>query len=252
MSRPFLLAQLSDPHIGADWDGADPVARFAAAVEAVREIRQPDAVLVSGDLADSAADAEYEQVRELLAPLQAPVYVVPGNHDDRHALHRHFGVPGANGAPVQYSVDLGPLRLVVVDTTRPGEDAGELDAERLAWLDAELSAAPEQPTLVAMHHPPVLTGIPAWDQLGLPAPHRRALAEVIARHRQVRRLVGGHVHRTITGDLAGRPVLTVPSTYVQGRLNFAAQRIELSDEPAGFALHAVVDGEVVSHVQPVR
>jgi 3',5'-cyclic-AMP phosphodiesterase len=251
VSSPFLLAQLSDPHIGAGWADGDPVARLAAAVESVRAVRQPDAVLVSGDLADSGADGEYEQVRELLAPLQAPVYVLPGNHDERDGLHRHFGVPGADGELVQYSVDLGPVRLVVLDTTRPGEDAGDLGAERLEWLDAELAAAPELPTLVAMHHPPVLTGIPAWDELGLPLADRRALGDVIERHGQVRRLVGGHVHRAITGDLAGRPVLTVPSTYVQGRLNFAAQQIELADEPAGFALHAVVDGEVVSHVQPV-
>jgi len=101
--------------------------------------RQPDAVLVSGDLADNATDAEYERVRELLAPLRAALYVLPGNHDDRRALRRHFGVPGADGDPVQYAVDLGSLRLVVLDTTRPGEDPGALDAERLGWLDAELS-----------------------------------------------------------------------------------------------------------------
>jgi 3',5'-cyclic AMP phosphodiesterase CpdA len=64
MSRPFLLVQLSDPHIGADWLGADPVARLAAAVDSVRALRPgPDAVLVSGDLTESAADAEYEQVQ---------------------------------------------------------------------------------------------------------------------------------------------------------------------------------------------
>jgi 3',5'-cyclic-AMP phosphodiesterase len=253
MSRPFVLAQLSDFHIGGDWAPGDPVAGVAAAVETVLSMpSQPDAVLVSGDLADHAADAEYEQVRELLAPLNAPLYVLPGNHDDRGALRRHFGLPGADGEPVQYSVDLGPLRLVVIDTTRPGEDPGELDAARLAWLDAELAAAPELPTLVAMHHTPLVTGAPVWDEYGLAAADRAALAEVIGRHRQVRRLVGGHIHRTITADLAGRPVMSVPSTYVQGRLNLGSQELELTDEPAGFALHVVVDGELVSHIQPVR
>ena len=252
MNRPFLLAQLSDPHIGAEWTDGDPVARLAAAVSSVRALRpQPDAVLVSGDLADNAADAEYEQVCELLAPLLAPLYVLPGNHDDRRALHRHFGVPGADGEPVQYAVDLGPLRLVVLDTTRPGEDSGALDAERLAWLDDELAATPEVPTLIAMHHPPLSTGVPAWDELGLPVADRWALAEVVERHRQVRRLAGGHVHRTITAELAGRAVLTVPSTYVQARLDFRAEEFELAAEPAGFAVHAVLDGELISHIQPV-
>jgi 3',5'-cyclic-AMP phosphodiesterase len=252
MNRPFLLAQLSDPHIGAVWAGGNPVARLAAAVETVISMSvQPDAVLVSGDLSDNATDAEYEQVRELLAPLRAPLYVLPGNHDARAVLRRQFGVPGDGGEPVQYSAELGPVRLVVVDTTLPGEVPGALDAERLAWLDAELAAAPGAPTLVAMHHPAFATGVPAWDAFNLPVSDRAAFAEVVGRHPHVRRVVAGHVHRTIAGEVGGRAALTVPSTYVQSRLTFRDE-IEIADEPAGFVLHAVVDGEVVSHVQPVH
>jgi Icc protein len=252
VSTPFFLLQVSDPHIGADWGGPDSVARLAAAVEAAGSVcPRPHAVLVTGDLADHATDAEYENARELLAPLGGPLYVLPGNHDDRRALHRNFGVPGADGEPVQYAADLGPLRLVVLDTTRPGEVPGALDAGRLEWLDSELAKAPQTPTLLAMHHPPLWTGIPAWDELGLADDDRRALGEVVARHSNVRRIVAGHLHRTITGELAGRAVLTVPSTYVQLRLGFGSQEFELADEPAGFAVHTVHDGELVSHVQPV-
>jgi 3',5'-cyclic-AMP phosphodiesterase len=252
VSTPFLLVQVSDPHIGADWADGDPTASLAAAIESIGALcPRPDAVLVTGDLADHAADAEYERVRELLAPLRAPLYVLPGNHDARSVLRRHFGVPGADGEPVQYAADLGPLRLVALDTTRPGEDPGALDRERLEWLDEQLARASTMPTLVAMHHPPITTGVPAWDQLGLPAADRRALGEVVARHPQVSRIVTGHLHRTIAGELVGRAVLTVPSTYVQGRLEFGSHELQLADEPAGFAVHAVVDGAVVSHVQPV-
>jgi Icc protein len=74
---------------------------------------------------------------------------------------------------------------------------------------------------------------------------------VVERHQQVRRLVAGHVHRTMTGEFAGRAVLTVPSTYVQARLNFGSEEDEWAAEPTGFALHAMLDGELISHVQPV-
>jgi 3',5'-cyclic AMP phosphodiesterase CpdA len=253
MSRPFLLAQLSDPHIGAQWADADPAAGLAAAVATIRALPlRPDAVLISGDLADNASDAEYEQVRELLAPLAAPLHVLTGNHDDRRALRRHFGAPGADGDPLQYAVQLGPMRLVVLDTARRGENPGTLDADQLAWLDAELATAPALPTLVAMHHPPFATGIQAWDELGLPVADRRALEHVIERHPQVRRLVSGHVHRTINGAVAGRPALAVSSTYAQARLNFDSDEIELTADPAAFAIHALVDTELISHVQPVN
>jgi Icc protein len=252
VSRPFLLLQLSDPHIGATWGVGDPVAGLRAAVESVRRLPDaPDAVLMTGDLADNAADDEYRTVRELLAQLGAPVHVLPGNHDDRDVLRRNFDLPGAAGAPVQYAVDLGPLRLVVVDSTRPGEVPGELDGDRLSWLDAELARGPDRVTMLALHHPPVATGIEAWDELGLPADARNALAEVLQRHPQVRRIVAGHLHRTMAAELAGRAVLTVPSTYVQTRLSFASDAVYVAAEPPGFAVHALLDGEVASHVQPV-
>jgi 3',5'-cyclic AMP phosphodiesterase CpdA len=209
-------------------------------------------VLVSGDLADHAADEEYEQVRTLLGRLGAPAYVLPGNHDDRDALHRHFGVPGAGGEPVRYAADLGPLRLIALDTTVPGEDGGALDDEQLRWLDTALAAAADTPTVVAMHHPPFEVGIPAWDAIGLAPDARRRLGELLARHPQVRRVVAGHVHRAIAAELGGRAVMSAPSTYVQGLLDFGAMELELSGDPPGFVVHALVDGELVSHVQPVR
>ena len=75
--KPFLLAQISDPHIGATWAGGDSAARFAATVEQAQRLPDhPDAVLISGDLADNAAPAEYELVRDLVARLGTPTYVL--------------------------------------------------------------------------------------------------------------------------------------------------------------------------------
>jgi 3',5'-cyclic AMP phosphodiesterase CpdA len=119
-------------------------------------------------------------------------------------------------------------------------------------LRAALAAAPDIPTLLAVHHPPLATGIPGFDKDGLPAADRRELAKVVEAHPQVRQIVAGHMHRAISGELGGRPVLVVPSTYVQAQLEFGAEEMQVSADPAGFAVHALVDGEVVSYVQTVR
>jgi 3',5'-cyclic-AMP phosphodiesterase len=249
VNAPFLVVQLSDPHIGADWGDGDPVATLAATVDAVRGLEtQPDAVLLTGDLADHAADDEYERLRQLLAPIGAPLFVLPGNHDDRTALRRHFGATGAGSEPVQYAADLGSLRLVVLDSTRPGEDGGELDAGRLAWLEEALSDAPQTPTVLALHHPPLTTGIPAMDEIGLPPTDQRALGDIVERHPQVRRIVAGHLHLGISADLRGVNVLVAPSAYLQATLDFGAETIELSAEPPGFVVHALVDGDLASYV----
>ncbi|MBK5220358.1 MAG: hypothetical protein JJE35_11320 [Thermoleophilia bacterium] len=106
-----------------------------------------------------------------------------------------FGLAGDGDEPIQYAVDLGPLRLVAIDTVLPGADRGQLDAERLGWLAAELSAAPDQPTVLAMHHPPLLTAIPPFDEICLSAAERAALAEVLSGHPQVLRdgLLTSHI-----------------------------------------------------------
>ena len=155
-SAPFLVAQISDPHIGADWDGEDPIAALREVVVAVVALpSRPDAVLVTGDLTENGGPAEYATVQELLDPVGAPVHAIGGNHDDRATLRAAFGLPGQDAAPVQWAVDLGPLRLIGLDTNIPGRAGGALDGERLRWLDTELARAPDQPTLLAMHHPPI-------------------------------------------------------------------------------------------------
>jgi 3',5'-cyclic-AMP phosphodiesterase len=252
VARPFLLVQLSDPHVGADWGGGDPVARLSVTVDAVRALEpRPDAVLISGDVADHADDAEYEQVRGLVSRIDAPLHVLPGNHDGRAALRRGFELPGAGDEPVQYAADLGALRLLVLDTTLLGEDGGELDAGRLAWLDAALTDAPEAPTVLALHHPPVTTGIAACDEIGLPLADQRALGDVLYGHPQVRRILAGHLHLTLAAEFRGCGVLVAPSTYVQAELDFDAEQFRFSAEPPAFAVHAWLDGELISYVVPV-
>src|SRR3954470_22922356 len=77
-----VLVQLSDPHIRVGPDDQGSARALAAAVERVLALAdRPDAVLVSGDVADSGAEAEYQRARELLAPLDMPVHLLAGNHD---------------------------------------------------------------------------------------------------------------------------------------------------------------------------
>jgi len=241
-----VLAQLSDPHLraGGDDGGAGPA--LAKAVEAVLALRPaPDAVLVSGDLGDAGDPAEYARARELLAPLAMPVLALPGNHDDPAALAEAFG----RRAP--YIAEVGAARLVVCDTTLPGRMEGGFDRERRAWLEAALEATRAHPVIVAMHHPPLLTGISVLDDIGLPPQDRAALGELLGRFGHVRRVVAGHVHRAAFGVLGGCGVVTAPSTNLQARLELGAEAFDFAPEPAGFLLHAELGGELVTHVQPV-
>ena len=252
MARPFIVIQLSDTHLGAAWGHGDPVAGLSAAIASIRRLRpRPDALLVTGDLAENASDSEYEQVAELLDEVEAPRYVLPGNRDDRDALRRHFGAPGEPGTPVQYAVDLGPLRLLILDSTRPGSDSGQLDADRLGWLESALAEDTRTPTLLAMHHPPFLTGAPAADRIGLSEADRGALADVVRAHGNVSTILAGHYHRTIAGRLGDCGVLAAPSTYAGFALEFDEDRLRSIATPPGYVVHVLGDGELVSHVEAI-
>ena len=251
MQKPTLCVQLSDLHIGGSEKGVDPIPRLEAVIEAVRGLpNRPDAVLISGDLTDDGAEGNYRIARDLLTRLEAPLHVLPGNHDDRGRLRAAFDLPGAGEEPVNYSVDVGELRLVLFDSNVPGRDPGSYDAERLAWLDRELSAQPDRPTLLAVHHPPLATGVAEWDVINLDRSDREALGEVVARHRQLRAIVGGHLHRIAASALSGCPVLAAPSAYLQVLPNYYRDEVEFIDPP-GFAIHVWADGELASQVQPV-
>ena len=252
MTKPFLLVQLSDPHIGATWTRSDPAARWQAAIRSVARMPDPpDVVLVSGDLVEHGTDDEYAVVKSALDALDVPAHVLPGNHDDRARLRKHFRLGGEAEEPVHYAADLGPCRLVVIDTTTPGRDSGQIEGRQLEWLEAALAAAPDETTVLAMHHPPFATGMRAWDAIGLAPSDRAALSDVIGRHPNVVRILAGHVHCPLTAELAGCVALSAPSTYVQARPRFEADELDLSDESAAFAVHAVQGAEVVSFVQPV-
>jgi Icc protein len=254
---PALLAQLSDPHVRVGPGDGSAARALAAAVEAVAALDPaPLAVLLTGDLAEHGATAEYERVRELLSPLTMPVHPLPGNHDARDELRAAFGDHpeiGGTGTFVHYSVRCGPLRVILCDTLEPGSDDGRLCPERLDWLAGELEREPDAPTVVAMHHPPLVTGIGALDD-SLPRADRAALGELVGPHPGVQRLVAGHIHRTIAGALAGRPVCVCPSTWLQAALDLRGPGpLELIDEPPGFALHLYGRGDaLITHVQPVR
>ncbi|HTD09827.1 MAG TPA: phosphodiesterase [Solirubrobacteraceae bacterium] len=251
----MTLVQLSDLHLRAGDDGHGPAERLRRVVQRVAALQpRPVAVLLSGDLADDPSDAAYEQVRELLAPLGLPIHAIPGNHDGRQLLRAHFWPDEApTDAPIHFAAVCGPLRLVGCDTTLAGSDGGAMgDAER-DWLQQTLGEDRETPTLLAMHHPPVLTGIRLMDEIALHATDRIVLEKLVRSHPQVQAVTCGHVHTTMTTSFAGRPLLICPSTNSAICLDMRPlERVPFSvSQPLGFAVHTLVDGRLVSHVQAV-
>jgi 3',5'-cyclic-AMP phosphodiesterase len=250
------LIQIGDLHVGATWTDVDPLRRLTEAIDSVLAMDvHLDAVLVLGDLAEHGTDREYELAAAQLRRLPAPVYVAMGNHDDRAGLRRCFGLGTPLDAPVHYVADLGYVRLIVLDSTIPGADTGELDEHQLAWLSTQLARAGDAPTVLAIHHPPMLTGAPELDNVALSDDSRWRLARVIEAHPQIQQILAAHLHRPLVAACAQRPLLVAPSTYAQFPFQLSSGELKPTDEASGYVVHRIADsGELTSffHAVPAR
>lgn len=236
MAQPFILAQLSDPHIDLTPE-AD--AHLEQAVQHLLGLPFPvHAVIISGDLTDSGAEAEYTRCEELLSSLEAPIFTVPGNHDHRERFLEAFGIQGDPSLTdfVQYVVEDFPLRLVALDTHLPNKSGGNLCETRLHWLEQRLAEAPNKPTLIFMHHPPFTLGNTILDGIGLE--NAEAFGDIVEQHRQIERIVAGHTHTLTMQRFGGTLSLTCPAVQTQMLLDVTQpDRLEAIMQPPSCLLH---------------
>jgi 3',5'-cyclic-AMP phosphodiesterase len=264
----YTLVQLTDLHLQPagrllrdQLDTFDVLARTLAAIEE-SELR-PAALLFTGDLAEAGEPEAYQRLRTLVDPIAArigaaAVYVM-GNHDSRPVLREHLlGLP-ASGAPYDYMVRLDGLRVVVLDTTVPGYSHGELSADQLAWLAAELAEPAPDGTVLALHHPPLPSASRIAAAIDLRS--RVALEEVLA-GTDVRLVLAGHTHVVSAGAVAGIPVWTggttafasgafAPNGGEQQLLSPTANRVDLFDD-ALIVTTVAIDAEHIATLTPAE
>lgn len=254
-----FIVQMSDLHLRTPGQlaagGLDTAPYLRRAVQTVLRLPQPPAaVVITGDLTDFGSAAEYALLAELIAPLHMPVYLLAGNHDDSAQLRRSFAHQPwmAGEGPLDYAVAVGPLRLLVLDTSVPGQEHGLLRPAQLDWLAQEMARHRHQSVIVAMHHPPFQTLIPGMDRIGL-AEGGPALERLLAGYPNVERVICGHVHRPVQRRFGGTIASIAPATAHQIYLDFdPATPLSWTLEPPAFHIHALAgDGSIVTHLMPV-
>jgi 3',5'-cyclic AMP phosphodiesterase CpdA len=239
MSGTFILAQISDTHVRAD-DGGAAANQLKRALAQAQEYGA-QAILLTGDLVNDEKPEEYAVLAEAIDQPPAPLFLMPGNHDDRGHLRAAFGASHkylpSKGA-LSFAVEDFPVRIVAVDPTVPGETHADFTKDQARWLHNTLAKRRKQPTIVSLHHPPFLTHDRLFDHIGL----RNAdlFARVISGHKQVSRIICGHHHRVAVGQVAHATTVVAPSTsWVYGLAVRDGQPIApRTAERPGWMLHA--------------
>jgi 3',5'-cyclic-AMP phosphodiesterase len=262
MKPRVVVAQISDLHIKAPgllaYGRVDTAAALTRCVDALNRLApSPDLVVISGDLVDAPSREAYEHLASLLARLRIGFAAIPGNHDDRRLMRAMMqaGDERAPGTgPINVACAVGEVDLLLLDSTVPGCDYGELSDETLSWLDAALAASPTRPALLFLHHPPFATGIAHMDVQNLH--NANSLAALLRKHRRVQLIAAGHVHRAIVTNFAGVTATICPALNHAVALDLDARlRPSFNVEPPAFHLHVWFPGDgfgsLVTHWVPI-
>jgi 3',5'-cyclic AMP phosphodiesterase CpdA len=252
----MLIAQMTDIHIGFA-PGAEPEelnhSRFRATLERLLEgPNHPDMLVLTGDITDRGDLESFDKTAALLAECPFPVWPMVGNHDSREGLlHAFAQVRPAEDGFLHYVIEQEGLRIVLLDTLESGRHGGAFCEARQAWLEARLDEAPGAPTLIFMHHPPVVSGID-WMDPGPDEGWVRRFGEAVEDRRNLLAIHCGHLHRPLAASFRGIPLHVTPSVAPLVAMDLRPtdpdrpdDRDLITTEPPTYALHRW-DGETLA------
>ncbi len=202
------IAQITDLHLTESphtpFLGLDNHQRFLQ-VLAVAKALQPDAYVLSGDFSAQAPSLNsLYWLREQLRSLQAPWYLLAGNHDNRAMLRDVFSLPGSADAPLDYTFTVANQNLIAIDSS-----ASELSPSQLIWLEEQLAL----PATIGLfiHHPPIPLGCAFMDRKHA-LKNSAALQAVLAKQPVAIPIFCGHYHTGTTATLHQMTVHACPPT----------------------------------------
>ncbi len=227
-AQAFTFGIWGDPQVayyapGTRFDSEDNKANAQTVVPRLQQTvaltnrLAPAFVITLGDNIHNTGEWEnFNVFVQAVKPLQMPLYLLMGNHDHVPAADTLPGNPlgrrefanflwaqqQINGLDkVNYSFDAGDWHFILF--SQPGGHGYGLDAylerhpEFLAWLEADLAAHRDRPTMFFTHHPLLPVGRAQFDQYGPGAAHRARFVELLTRHGNVKYAFFGHVHNTV-------------------------------------------------------
>ncbi|WGL16006.1 metallophosphoesterase [Microbulbifer bruguierae] len=207
------VIQITDPHIGGRPDyqllGLDTGRTLSEVLNAIRaQSKQPEVLVVTGDVSANGSEAAYHRFLNKMQGVASPWYWLPGNHDNA----RRMDIIAPKRRPEV--VRVGNWRLLLLDTSVPGQICGGFSSAELARIEQLISTHADYPLMLMMHHQPVPVGS-HWIDGHMLKEGRDAFVELVQRAENVRAIAWGHVHQQFDSELGHIGLHATPSTSVQ-------------------------------------
>ncbi|HYA05382.1 MAG TPA: metallophosphoesterase [Xanthobacteraceae bacterium] len=168
-ARGLTFLQISDSHIGFDFKTPypDSVATLEEAIAKVNALPTKPAFMIhTGDISHLSKASQFDDADRVISQTRLDVHYVPGEHDfvdpDQKLYLERYG-RGTKGAG-WYSFDANGVHfigLVNVHDLKAG-GLGNLGAEQLEWLEADLKGRSTSTPIVVFAHIPLWTVYPDW------------------------------------------------------------------------------------------
>jgi Icc protein len=231
----MIIAQISDTHIAVDTLDAEQRVRDFERTIADIDILDPapDVIVHTGDIVHNGRPDEYARAAAILAKARAPVFVIPGNKDERTNLRAAFAGDGylaPDSDFVDYTIEDYPVRLIAIDTLNSGSNRGGFCRARANRLIDMIDAETSKPIAVLAHHPPFEVPV-GPDPLNFETPEMMARLQQALQHSgRVVAVISGHVHRGTSGQVGRIPATVMPSV---------ATTLRKGEYPARMKMHPV-------------
>lgn len=251
----MLIAHISDFHIFAK--APDQTIVRADAADAARKVVNDiaiftpkiEAVMLTGDLTDGGSAEDYALLRDILSPLDVPVFVVPGNHDARAGMRAAFDgvLPFGTGPFLNYEAKLGDIRILALDTLWDGHIAGRLEPSQLNWITDKMATPHDGLTLILMHHPAFPSQIASLDAMAL-QDGRAEFEHLVSNYTGPLRILSGHIHRPFQTMWHGVFCAVSGGPAFQHALSLDRNAAEpgIVTEPYAYFIHRITDATSVS------
>lgn len=247
-TNSIKLLQVTDTHLFSEADGCllsvNTLDSFHAVIEEIKtQGVEYDAVLATGDISQDHSIRSYQRFEQGVTQLSKPCFWLPGNHDFK--LSMDSIIPSENVHDDTHVLVGEHWQVILLDSQVVGVPHGRLSELQLKYLDYKLSENKDLHTLVLVHHHPVLVGSEWLDQHTLHDAH--LLWDIVAKHDNVKAILGGHVHQDFNQVISGVRVMTTPSTCVQFKPNSKDFSLD-SVSPGWRTLELFNDGTLETNV----
>lgn len=221
----LTFVHISDTHLhidrafSTDWGPYPPYIGAQALVKAINNLPfVPDFILHTGDVAFDPFPNVYTQIQKLMDQLKAPVYYLVGNHDDAEQMQRELLNSETVQPELYYERSINGVQMVCLDSNcleNPEHHTGLISDEQLEWLDAICSQPDDRPLIVAVHHNPILMGVPWLDQTMVLENGEQFHKILLKAQSRLRGVFFGHIHQNIDVYRDGILYTSVGSPWVQ-------------------------------------